>query len=60
MTDCTIKYSFNNETYETMQEVENAINEITEPKTVKITYKVSYKPEDEVKTTSVTRSITLK
>ncbi len=60
MNDCTIQYILDNKTYNNMTELQTEINGITEAKTIKVIYKVSYKPEDETITKSITRTINLK
>ena len=56
--DCTITYKINDITYNTKEELENAINAITEETTLKITYNIVHNTSNQTKTTS--RTIILK
>lgn len=61
MSNCKIEYTFNKKTYTNINELENAINQITDAtKSLKLTYKVTYKLNDENVVTSVTKTINLK
>ena len=60
MEKCKIEYIIDKQSYNTIEEIENVINNITEPKTIKITYKVSYKPNDETITKNTSKTIIIK
>ena len=54
--ECEIEYTFQGKTFKTTSELENEINNLTNPGNYTITYKVSYKEENE----TTTRKISLK
>lgn len=57
---CTITYQLDGTEYSSKQALESAINNISESKTVTIKYIVSYKPESEVVTKTISKKVTLK
>lgn len=57
---CNITYELDGESLSTKQALENKINAITTPTTVKITYYVEYDNDDNTITDSISKTVTLK
>lgn len=55
-----ITYILDKKKYNTMEELEAAVNKITEEKEITIYYEVKYKPDDEVITTIANKKVKLK